>query len=290
MASIACPNCGTPNRAGARFCSKCRAQLTVAPTAPAYSPQQSLAPAPLSPVTPAQFPPAVSQAGATAARGCGAVFHGLGRLLTLGGRAAYADLIAPQPAATGMIVSPIERRPAPTPIEFGCLVWGLAWIVFGLLAWLFNKEWWGNLVMFAILFLGLFALSWIGLRWLSFSKLAPSIVTSLVSARGRGTQEQLRFTLQDQRGQVVVTLIGALKGLTQDTLPQSGHIVRVWGIRAGGAVRAWKLQFLNTDYSPTAVTLSTARLVPLVAALFIPAFVWLLIWVAWWVIGLVSSR
>jgi len=289
MASIACPNCGTPNRAGARFCAKCRAQLTVAPTAPAYPPQQSLAPAPLSPVTPAQFPPAVSQAGVTAARGCGAVFHGLTRLLTLGGRAAYADLIAPQPAATGMIVSPVEQRPAPTPIEFGCLVWGLAWIVFGLLVG-FNRDGWGNPVMFAILFLGLFALSWIGLRRPYFSMLAPSIVINLMSARGRGTQDQLRFTLQDQQEPLSVTLIGAMKDLTPQTLPQPGHIVRVWGIRAGGTVRAWKLQFLNTDYSPTTLTLSTARLFPLVAALFIPAFAWLLIWVAWLVIGLVSSR
>jgi len=280
MSSLTCPNCGTPNRAGARFCARCRAQLIVTPVAPAYAPQPSAM----------QVPAPVSRLGATAARGCGAVFHMLARLLTLGGRAAYADLLSPEPTATGMIVSPVERRSIPTPVEFGCLVWGLAWVVLGLLVWLFNQYAWGVPALFALVFLGLLVSSWLGLRRPYFSTLAPSLVTSLLRSQGRGTQEQMRFTLQDQQGQVFVTLIGTLRGLSQNTMPQPGHIVRVWGIRAGSTVRAWKLQFLNTDYSPTTVTLSTARLFPLVATLFIPALVWLLLWLAWWILHLGSGR
>lgn len=276
MSSFACPKCGTPNRAGARFCAKCRAPLTVAPTAPAYTPQQpSLAPAPQQPL-----PPAVAQAGATAARGCGAFLNLIARSFTLGGRSVYGDLLAPEPVAQGMIISPVDQCPAPAPIEAGCFVWAIAWIVIGLATWLFAEPGWGNPVFFIVFILVLLLFSWAGVRLLAFSRLTPNVVIDALTMRGRNAQNRLQFTMQTNAGHLGVTMVGAIKNMTLDAVPQQGHMVCVWGIRSGNTARVWKLQFLNTDGTvpPNPLTLSTARLLPLVAMLFFPSVTWFVIW------------
>jgi len=67
--------------------------------------------------------------------------------------------------------------------------------------------------------------------------------------------------------------------LTAQTMPQQQHAVQLWGVRTGAkTIRAWKLGFLGLDYNPVSVELSTARLIPLTAALFIPVTFWLVTW------------
>ncbi len=262
IASIACSRCGTPNRAGARFCSRCAAPLTAMPIAPARA-----TPA-ISPSPRMQLPSAVSQAGAALGRGFRALARLVGKLVTLGGRAAYTDLIAPQPVATGMIVSPVERRAALAPFDLGCFGWLASWIVIGLMVWLLAPNTLGVDFMFMMLFFILLLLSWAGLRRPYFSRILP-----------RAAKDQLRFALKTPQGQMAVEMIGAIKNLTPDTLPRQGHLVQLWGIPAGSTLRAWKLQFLNTDNSPSTLTLSAERLFPLVAALFAPTIAWVVIWI-----------
>jgi hypothetical protein len=261
---------------------------------PVPSPQVQIPRAAASPVatTPAATPLA-PRVGA-AAGGCSSIIRLLTRTLTLGGQAAYADVIAPEPCAQGQIVSPTDQRPAPTPIEAGCFVWAVMWIFFGGMTWLVAGEWWGNPVFFVMMLMILFLLSLAGLRILAFSRLTLNGLVSLVTGRSRGTQNCLRFTLQTDKGPILVTMIGAVKNWTTNYLPQPGHFVRVWGIRSGNTARVWKLQFLNADYSEPPpdqiVTLSTARVVPLIAMLFFPSITWFVIWLVIVIVRAVLAR
>jgi len=300
MQNIQCPKCKTPNRSTARFCGKCGATLAGAlpPTVPAVQPAALQSAAPVMPQYAPQFPapfdaaqgkpqqlaPPVPVAqtvmprvSAAIGKGCGAAFHSIARLFTRGGRAAYADLIAPEVVASGLVVSQPSVQNVSSPIEGGCFVWAGAWLLGALL--LLVKDWWG-IVIFIVLYLLLFALSWVGLRRPFFSRLTASTLANLFTGSGRGKQNQLEFALNTQnQGQVIVTMVGSVGGLTAQTMPQQQHAVQLWGIRTGAkTIRAWKLGFLGLDYKPANVELSTARLIPLTAALFIPVTFWLVIW------------
>ena len=292
MQTISCSKCGTPNRVGARFCARCAAPLPSAP-APVVAP-----PAPVTPQRPApQYPslhsgqapapqpaaapaiqPALSSDIALLTRGCGAVLRPIARVVTLGGRAAYADLIAAEPTASGQVASaPNPQQYTPAPIETGCFLWGLAWLLVGLLVWALPKEWLAVLI-FAALYLILLFLSWIGLRRPYFTRMTLNTLWNFLTTRGRGAQPQMVFALNtfDNR-QVFVTMMGPLKGLTQDTVPQQGHLVQVWGIPEGQTIRAWKLEFLQVNRQPASVWLSAPRLLPLTASLLLPLTFWFIV-------------
>jgi hypothetical protein len=179
--------------------------------------------------------------------------------------------------ASGLVVSQPSVQNVSSPIEGGCFVWVGAWLLGALL--LLVKDWWG-IVIFIVLYLLLFGLSWVGLRRPFFSRLTVNTLVNLLTGRERGKQSQLEFALNTQnQGQVIVTLVGPIGGLTAQTMPQQQHAVQLWGIHTGAkTIRAWKLGFLGLDYKPASVELSTARLIPLTAALFIPVTVWFVIW------------
>jgi hypothetical protein len=141
-------------------------------------------------------------------------------------------------------------------------------------------EWWG-VAIFVVLYMVLFVLSWIGVRRPYFSRLTLNSVLNLITGRGRGKQNQLEFALNTQnQEQIIVTMVGSIQGLAAQTMPQPQHAVELWGIRTGPkTIHAWKLGFLGLDYKPAGVELSTARLIPLTAALFIPVTFWFAIWV-----------
>lgn len=279
MQTIYCSKCGAPNRVGARFCARCAAPLAGAP-APVAAP-----PAPVTPQYPAPQPAAVPAAQpalprdvSLVTRGCGAVLRAIARIVTLGGRAAYADLIAAEPIASGQVAStPNPQQYAFAPIESGCFLWGLAWLLVGLLVWALPKEWWAVLIFFALYMIVLF-LSWIGLRRPYFTRMTLSTLWNLATTRGRGVQPQMGFTLNtfDNR-QVFVTMMGPIKGLTQATTPQPGHFVQVWGIPEGPTIRAWKLEFLQVNGQPASVWLSVPRLIPLTASLLLPLTFWFIV-------------
>ncbi len=292
MQNIQCPKCGTLNRSTARFCGKCRTPLagTLQPSAPAAQPAPPQSAVPVIPQYAPQFPaqqqiaPSASAAqnvmprvGAVAVRGCGAIFHSIARLFTLGGRAAYADLVASEVVSSGMVVSHPGTQPVDSPVEVGCFAWAIAWLIGGSLLLITD---WKGIVIFIVLYLILFILSWTGLRRPYFSRLTLNTFVNLIAGRGRGKQNQLEFALNTQtQGQVIVTMVGPVRGLTAQTTPQQQHAVQLWGIRTGAkTIHAWKLGFLGLDYKPAGVELSTARLIPLTAALFIPLTFWLVIW------------
>lgn len=283
MQTIYCPQCGTPNRVGARFCAHCAARLAGAP-APGAAPRAPVTPAHPAPQYPAPQPaaapapqPALSNDIALLTRGCGAALRPIARIVTLGGHAAYADLIAAEPITSGQVASlPTPPQYAPAPLETGCFLWGLSWLLAGLLVGALPKEWWAVLI-FAALYLILLFLSWIGLRRPYFTRMTLGTLWNLLTARRRGAQPQLGFALNMSNRQVFVTMLGPLKGLAQDTIPQQGHLVQIWGIPEGQVIRAWKLEYLQVDGQPAGVGLSAPRLVPLTASLLLPLTFWFIV-------------
>lgn len=287
MQNFNCPRCGAPNRSTARFCGKCGMTFQIAastPGAPAYSPpaQPAYSPSPqLAPTAVAQMPaaqPMARQAGAAVASGAGRILRSIARVLTLGGRAAYADLVAPQVVASGLVVSPPSSIQVASNFEVGFFMWIAAWLLGALLLMASGLA---GASAFVFLYLILFALSWLGLRQPYFSRLTLSTLLRLVTGKGRGSQPAMHFTLNTaQHGQVLVTMLGPIDGLTAQTMPQVQHAVQLWGIKTGQVLRAWKLEFLGTDYRPVGTWLSTPRVLPLTAALFIPLTFWLIVWLA----------
>ncbi len=283
MQNVKCPQCGTLNRPSARFCGNCRAPMQAqatplapqqrAPQAPVQSPQQIMLPAQA----------ALQRVSPVVTRGCGAVFSNIAKFFTFGGRAAYADLIAPQVAAQGLVASQPIVKSAPAPLEVGCFAWAIFWLLGALTLLVSRQDWLVGIALFIGCYLVLIVLSLIGLRRPFFSRLTVNTLANLVTGAGRGTQPELEFTLaphaQNQnQNQMLVTVIGEIKDLKQ-SMPIQGHAVQVWGIATGSkTMRAWRLEFLDQQYQPAGVFLTTARVISLNAALLIPVTVWLIIW------------
>lgn len=223
--------------------------------------------------------------GKRLAQGIGRIVYFIGLGLTLGGRAAYADLFDPKEYTRGQVLT-LERKPVSARVEPGFIVWCAAWIVFGLLM-LLGLVW--GLASFLILFLILIALSLPGWRFLGFSHSSAETLFQLVRHFKRGTQLQTRFVLQTTQGHQTVVMRGALEGTMQQlvngktkTLPFNdtdktlavNHLVRVWGMSEGNILRVWKLEFLEINATPAQIWLRGPRVLPLTAALFIPLGFW----------------
>ena len=285
MQMINCPNCRTPNRSNARFCGKCGYTLQVVatqpaamPTAPAQPvyPQQAMQPTAVAPMSPMQ--PAVRQVGSAVAGGAVSIVRRIARFFTLGGHAAYADIVAPEVAASGMIFSPPSQHQVQSPLEIGFFIWIATWFVGAITLWI-PRDGFGAIVFFA-LYVFLLILSLLGLRQPYFSRLTLATIAHFVTGKGRATQIEMVFSLNTfQQEQVFVTLVGAMKNLTPQTMPQQQHLVQLWGIQVARNLRAWKLQYLDVNtHNPVDVILSTPRVVPLSAMLFFPLTFYFVIW------------
>lgn len=305
QSTLLCPTCHTPNRANARFCVKCgtrfrqsAAPMNVPLAAPIVPPQTPvLTPMVAQPVAATPQVNAAPQAvGATNAsfgkrvlQGLGRVGYLIGRGLTLGGRAAYADLFNPAESARGQVLT-LDRQMVPARVELGFILWCLAWLGFGLLL-LLPPVW--SMASFVLLLLVLIVLSLPGWRFLGFSRLSAQALFQFARRRfKRGAELQTQFTLQTQHGHKTIVLRGTFNGTMQQIVNGKNkivpfndanktlavnHLVRVWGLTQGNILRAWKLEFLELNGTPANVWLTAPRVLPLTAALFIPLVFWFIV-------------
>ncbi len=219
------------------------------------------------------------------AHGIARVFYHIGRGLTLGGRAAYADLFSPDEIARGLVIT-VDRRSRPALIEPGFIIWLVAWIMFGLIRLL--PDWW-SIAAFILMYVILLALALPGWRFLGMSRLSVDTLFQFARTFKRGAQPHSQFTLQTPQGHVAVTVRGALRGTMQSvaagqtkrvpfndagTMLAVNHLVRVWGMYEGNLLRAWQIEFLELNGAPASVWLRAPRVLPLTAALLIPLTFW----------------
>ncbi len=197
------------------------------------------------------------------------------RVATVGGRAAYSEVVSPQPAARGQVTAPPVAASGPAPAEPAALALLAitllaAWLVFALA---------GVARFLAIggMFIGLLFLSWLGVRRPYFTLLAFEGWIARVTQRGQAPIVPLyRFTMREEgSGQALaVVMVGERKGVDV----ADGAWVEVWGIREPqrNELRAWKVQMADAAGQPGPV-LTAPRLIPLSVALFLPAALILLI-------------
>jgi len=198
------------------------------------------------------------------------------RIVTGGGRAAYAEAFNPPPVAEGLVAGTPTTSTVPTPIELAALLFVLA---FPLGALFLQVKGLPGAAVFAAAYLILLVLAYIGIRRPYLTRLTFAGLWQRVTQRRQPAQVPLtRFHLQDQiRNQpLAVVLMGSLRGGTVSP----GTYVQVWGIHEPGRaeLRAWKLQVLDRTGQPVGM-ISAPRLVPLVVALFVPLTLWLIAWI-----------
>lgn len=311
QSTLLCPICHTPNRANARFCVKCGTRFTQSASAvnspivaPIASPQtpvltpilaqpSAAAPQlnvpPQASTTPQIISPPRPNFGKRVLHGLGRIGYFIGRGLTLGGRAAYADLINPTESARGQVLT-LDRQMIPARIEVGFILWCLAWIAFGLLL-LLPSVW--SIASFVLLLLILIVLSLPGWRFLAFSRLSIDTIFQWMRRRfKRGAQLETRLTVNTPQGHQTVFVRGEFQGTMRQVVNgknkivpfndanktlAANHLVRAWGLNEGKILRAWKLEFLEVNGAPAQVWLTAPRVVPLTAALFIPLVFWFII-------------
>lgn len=260
------------------------------PQTPVLTPMlaQSMATAPQANVAPQAVGITQASFGKRVLQGLGRVGYLIGHGLTLGGRAAYADLFNPSESARGQVLT-LERKMISARVELGFILWCVAWIVFGLLL-LFPPVW--SIASFVLLLLILIVLSLPGWRFLGFSRLSAETIFQFARRFKRGAQLQTQFTLQTPQGHQTVVMRGTFKGTMEQVVNGKNkivpfndanktlavnHPVRVWGLSEGNILRAWKLEFLEINSAPANVWLSAPRVLPLTAALFIPLLFWFVV-------------
>jgi hypothetical protein len=286
MNDVICRQCGNPNRATARFCAHCGARLgAAAPSAPPAAPGPGVAErAREVAVQVAQAAgPVVRQAAQAAApvareaaqRSWHASRQGMGwlaRLVTAGGRAAYTEIVSPQPLIAGQVISPPMEDWVPIPVEAGAIVF-VACLLLGWLVFLLPQWWQEALFILALVFV-LLVLNFAGLRRPAFTRLTWSRLL-----RRAKQVPRLRVQVREHTtGQAIyLTVVGPRSGAQ---LFQGADLL-AYGTRysRGNEVRAWKL-----DMAGPAVIVAP-RLVPLSAALLL---VPVLLGLAWLIEVIVS--
>ena len=263
--SITCPNCQHTNRDGARFCGRCQAPLAAAP--PAHVP----------PGAP-QSPPVVPLAGRKLPRIPKPVVTGSKRglrflvsIFTGGGHAAYAEVVGPAPIADGTVATQPHESRVSYPFEIAAWLFLLAWPLACVVLILPNLL---PVVAFVLIYLALIILSWAGLRRPFFTTLTLGKVASWLT-RGPRQTTLYRFDVEERqtRQRITVTMIGPRKvPKGQSTGLQQDHRVRIYGLldKSTNAIRAWKLEYLDTAWNETGVVIKAPRFIPLTSALFPP--------------------
>lgn len=249
---------------------------------PSYSPPAYQTPPPMpAAAAPQATPPpqhrtpaamtVVGQAAKTAAQksweaskqGMGA----LSRLVTGGGRAAYTELFKPIAIVEGYVTDRGAPAVVPAPLEGAAFVF-VAILIFGWLLLLINEA----IIVASILlvaWIGLLALSRLGVRRPYFSRLTLTRLRSLIGDKSKGQVSLVRMTVNNySTGQPVdVVIIGPQTG----PQPTQGHWVRVWGIPEvdRNQVRAWQVEVVEQSGRSLGF-LRADRLIPLTVALFWP--------------------
>lgn len=278
-----CSQCGKPNRATARFCANCGANLAgaIPPASPPPSPaagaarrgrevvgQVAQAAAPLA-------HQAAHQSWQASRQGMG----WLARLTTGGGRAAFTELVSPQPAVVGQVVSSPMEDWIPAPIEGGAITFVLclllSWLVFLLPVW-----WYEVLGILALAFL-LLALNFAGVRRPAFTRMMWGRLL-----RRAKQVPRLRFQVRDQATDQVVTL--TVVGPRTGGQVAPGDDLLAYGVHYPGSneVRAWKLDLGGAQSTGV---MTAPRLIPLtVALLLIPALLGL-VWLVRFILSILST-
>lgn len=280
MANSNCPKCGQANRPGARFCAVCGGPL-LAPASAGVPAQQGADNAPTA------LGPAVAKAGAAiapvarqvAAKGWARSKRSMSfltRVLTMGGRAAYSELFGPLPAAGGQVVAAPNEATVPVPVEPAALVVVLVllggWLIFALPSV-------GQTAVIIAAPIVLLLLSWLGLRRPYFTKMTFTGLAGRLRNRGRAYPVPIQKfqVFEHATGQPLdVIMIGSRNG--SPLIP--GANVHLWGIRHPGRneIRAWRAETVDASGQSLGV-LTTPRLIPLTVALFLPALLFLVVWV-----------
>lgn len=274
-----CPKCGQDNRPGARFCAVCGAPLAAPAGGSTPAPPAGGAPA-------AALGPALAQAGAALApvakeaavkgwTGSKRGMNFLARVFTGGGRAAYSEVFGPLPVAGGQVTAAPAETLVPAPVEPAALIFVLVflagWLVFALPSVACAV----TIISLPILLL---VLSWLGVRRPYFTALTFTGLIGRLRNRGQVLRVPLyKFQVADRASgqQLDVVMIGPRRG----NPPIPGATVELWGIRHPGRneLRAWRAESVDAVGQPIGV-LTAPRLVPLVVALFLPALLFLLVW------------
>jgi hypothetical protein len=223
----------------------------------------------------AALAPVAKQAAAKGWAGSKRGMSFLARIVTVGGRAAYAELFGPLPAAGGQVTSPASAATVPTPFEFAALLFAVVllgeWLVFAL-----PPVTQGIVIVASPIVLLL--LSWLGLRRPYFTVMTLTGLIGRLRNRGRALQTPIyKFQVVERAGgqPLDVVMIGPQKG--SGVAP--GATVELWGIRHPGRneLRAWRVASMDAGGQSRGV-LTVPRLIPLTVALFLPVIVVLLTW------------
>ena len=144
----------------------------------------------------------------------------------------------------------------------------LAAVVFGWLLLVWNEPV-GVAGILLVAWIGLLALSWLGVRRPYFSRLTWIRLRSLLGDKSKGQVPLLRMTVNNHHtGQPIgVVLIDPQAGAQ----PAPGHWVRVWGIPETdrNEVRAWQVEVVESSGRSLGFV-KAGRLFPLTVALFLP--------------------
>lgn len=266
MNMMNCPYCQRPNRSGARFCTACGQDMQGNPRI-----GQSVADGAAHTVqaTVPMVQEAVETGWAQGKRGAG----WLRRVLTLGGRAAYAEMFSPEPALSGWVTTPPQLRTVQTPLEVSFFLF----VVFVLFGWLVNflPDGWPGVVL-VVWLLAMLILNFLGLRRPFFTTLTWQRLF------GRLLQVQVTEFYMQEAGsnrQLRVEMVGVKQPVTLDV----GTFIQVYGVeqRAQTAVRAWWISPTSQD-GQGQPPIHVPRLIPLSVALFFP----FLLATLFWLIGL----
>ena len=250
---------------------------------PAYAPAPAAyPPAPVTPlpqpaypqggVVPAPAPQANQAVKIAAQRSWQSAKKGMGwltALVTGGGRAAWTELRNPVPVVRGYVMSQPSAPFVRTPLEPAALLFG-ALLIFGWLLFLVDKaHYWIIALVLLAAWIGLLALSRLGVRRPYFSRLTWTRIQSLFD-RQKGQVQRVSFQVlnHDTNQPVTVVMVGPKRAVP--LVPQR-HWVDVYGIPDAGRaeVRAWKITAMEQNGAPAGECLAD-RVIPLTVALLLP--------------------
>lgn len=269
-----CPKCGHTNRPDAKFCAKCGGTLTLA--GPSVSAAEVADKAKeIAAKAGAAIAPVAKEAAIKGWAGSKRGMSFFARMVTVGGRAAYSEIFRPLPAAHGQVNTPPTASTVPASVEPAAILFVISllagWLVFALHGL-------SRAVAIAAIFVVLLALSWLGIRRPYFTRMTFGGLVGRLRKRGQAPQVPIyRFRVTEASGQPLdVLMVGERKGRAIS----QGALVELWGIRDPGRneLRAWRIETVDASGQPVDV-LTAPRLIPLTVALFLPAFLILLVWI-----------
>lgn len=285
-----CPNCSQPLRENSKFCGKCGTKTN--PANFAHSAQSSAVgmankAKEVASKASAVAGPAMSRAGQVftpvakeaASKGWEGSKRGMNlatRVVTGGGRAAYSEAVSPIPNVSGQVIIPPTESMIPAPIEMAAILFTLSLLATGAFFALPDGYPVETGIAIGVIFIVLLVLSWLGIRRPYFTRITFASLASRVRGKAPNVPIYKFRIAEGANGHPLdVVMIGQRQG---QPIVQ-GDLIELWGIRDKGRneLRAWKAQKMSPS-GQSLGTLTTARLIPLVVALFVPATIVLIAW------------